>query len=42
MLGAFRDQQRTRMEFLELLKLRSGSLSITGLPLPQGSHHFDE
>jgi GTP cyclohydrolase IA len=39
MLGAFRDQQRTRMEFLELLKLRSGSLSITGLPLPQGSHH---
>ena len=38
MLGAFRDQARTRMEFLELLKLRSGSLSITGLPLPQGSH----
>jgi hypothetical protein len=27
------------MEFLELLKLRSGSLSVTGLPLPQGSHH---
>src|SRR6188472_2803074 len=24
MLGAFRDQSRTRMEFLELLKLRSG------------------
>src|SRR6185436_19684186 len=42
MLGAFRDQQRTRMEFLELLKLRSGSLSITGLPLPQGSHHIDD
>lgn len=41
MLGAFRDQQRTRMEFLELLKLRSGSLSLTGLPLPQGSHHED-
>jgi len=41
MLGAFRDQQRTRMEFLELLKLRSGSLSVTGLPLPQGSHHDD-
>ena len=39
MLGAFRDQQRTRMEFLELLKLRGGSLSITGLPLPQGTHH---
>jgi GTP cyclohydrolase I len=42
MLGAFREQSRTRMEFLELLKLRSGSLSVTGLPLPQGSHHFDE
>ena len=28
-------KQRTRMEFLELLKLRSGSLSITGLPLPR-------
>ena len=39
MLGAFRFQQRTLMEFLELLKLRSGSLSVTGLPLPQGSHH---
>jgi len=42
MLGAFRDQQRTRMEFLELLKLRSGSLSLTGLPLPGASHHADE
>src|SRR6478609_9310734 len=42
MLGAFRDQQRTRMEFLELLKLRGGNLSVTGLPLPQGSHHHDE
>ena len=42
MLGAFRDQQRTRMEFLELLKLRSGSLSITGLPLPHGSHHHND
>jgi GTP cyclohydrolase I len=42
MLGAFRDQSRTRMEFLELLKLKSGSLSITGLPLPQESHHFDD
>jgi len=31
MLGAFRDQARTRMEFLELLKLRSPSIgdSIT-------------
>ena len=42
MLGAFRDQVRTRMEFLELLKLRGGSLSVTGLPLPQGSHHIEE
>jgi GTP cyclohydrolase I len=42
MLGAFRDQQRTRMEFLELLKLRSGSLSLTGLPLPQGLHHHND
>src|ERR687889_743429 len=42
MLGAFRDQQRTRMEFLELLKLRSGSLStLSGLPLPGHSHHED-
>src|ERR687891_1012068 len=42
MLGAFRDQQRTRMEFLELLKLRSGSLStLTGLPLPGAAHHAD-
>ena len=42
MLGAFRDQARTRMEFLELLKLRSGTLSVTGMPLPQGSHHIDD
>src|SRR5215203_6546925 len=39
MLGAFQTQQRTRIEFLELLKLRGGNLSLTGLPLPQGSHH---
>ena len=32
MLGAFRDHARTRMEFLELLKLRSPGLSVTGLP----------
>jgi GTP cyclohydrolase I len=38
MLGAFRDQARTRMEFLELLKLR-GSLAVTGQPVPPGSHH---
>jgi GTP cyclohydrolase IA len=42
MLGAFQTQQRTRMEFLELLKLRGGNLSVTGLPLPQGSHHIDD
>jgi hypothetical protein len=42
MLGAFRDQARTRMEFLELLKLKSGTLSVTGLPLPQGSHHIED
>ena len=41
MLGAFRDQARTRMEFLELLKLKSGGLSVTGLPLPGSSHHDD-
>jgi GTP cyclohydrolase IA len=33
MLGAFRDNARTRMEFLELLKLRSGSTS----PLTQAA-----
>jgi GTP cyclohydrolase I len=42
MLGAFRDQARTRSEFLELLKLRSGGLSVTGMPLPQGSHHHSD
>jgi hypothetical protein len=31
------------MEFLELLKLKSGSFStVTGLPLPGTSHHLDE
>jgi GTP cyclohydrolase I len=33
MLGAFRDNARTRMEFLELLKLRGPSLSLTA-PTP--------
>jgi GTP cyclohydrolase I len=42
MLGAFQTQQRTRMEFLELLKLRSGGLSVTGHPIPQGTHGRDE
>src|SRR5436189_1168146 len=41
MLGAFRDSARTRMEFLELLKLRGGNLSLTGLPLPQDVHLED-
>jgi GTP cyclohydrolase IA len=38
MLGAFRDQSRTRMEFLELLKLRGGIASAG----PTHSHDFDE
>jgi len=42
MLGAFRDQSRTRMEFLELLKLRSGSISVTGMPIPDHTHDHDE
>jgi GTP cyclohydrolase I len=42
MLGAFQTQQRTRMEFLELLKLRGGNLTVSGLPLPQGPHHIDD
>lgn len=42
MLGALRDQSRTRMEFLELLKLRSGSMSVTGMPVPGHTHDHDE
>ena len=42
MLGAFREQSRTRMEFLELLKLRSGGLSVTGMQMPGLGHHHDE
>ena len=38
MLGAFREQSRTRMEFLELLKLRGGIVSAG----PTHSHDFDE
>ena len=38
MLGAFRDHSRTRMEFLELLKLRGG-IASSG---PTHSHDFDE
>ena len=40
MLGAFRDHARTRMEFLELLKLRNPSLTQVPLPLPaRASRH---
>ena len=42
MLGAFRDHARTRMEFLELLKLRSPGLSVTGLPVGVPSHDLDD
>src|SRR2546421_7112509 len=35
MLGAFRDNARTRMEFLELIKLRSAS-ALTRLDAPEG------
>ena len=38
MLGAFRDHARTRMEFLELLKLKSSGLSATGLTVPDEDH----
>ena len=36
MLGAFRDNARTRMEFLELLKLRQPGMTHSTLPLPVG------
>jgi GTP cyclohydrolase IA len=42
MLGAFRDHARTRMEFLELLKLRSPGLSVTGLPVGVPSHDLED
>ena len=42
MLGAFRDHARTRMEFLELLKLRSPGLSVSGLPVGVPSHDLDD
>jgi GTP cyclohydrolase I len=41
MLGAFRDNARTRMEFLELLKLRSPAMSAS-LPIPAFAHDLDE
>ena len=42
MLGAFRDNARTRMEFLELLKLRQPGMMHSTLPLPVGVSHLDE
>jgi GTP cyclohydrolase I len=42
MLGAFRDNARTRMEFLELLKLRQPGMTHNALPLPVGVSHLDE
>jgi len=42
MLGAFRDHARTRMEFLELLKLRNPSLTQSLLPLPAPATHLDD
>ena len=43
MLGAFRDSARTRMEFLELSKLRSAEPGDhSDRTLPRGSHHIDE
>jgi GTP cyclohydrolase I len=42
MLGAFRDHARTRMEFLELLKLRNPSLTQVSLPLPVPVSHLDD
>ena len=42
MLGAFRDNARTRMEFLELLKLRQPAMSQGALPLPAGVSHLDD
>jgi GTP cyclohydrolase I len=42
MLGAFRDNARTRMEFLELLKLRSPAQSAPLIPMPAFAHDLDE
>ena len=42
MLGAFRDNARTRMEFLELLKLRQPGMMHSTVPLPVGVSHLDE
>ena len=42
MLGAFRDQSRTRMEFLELLKLQKRQPVDHRPAAPTHSHDFDE
>jgi GTP cyclohydrolase I len=42
MLGGFRDHARTRMEFLELLKLRNPSLMQVPLPLPSPISHLED
>jgi GTP cyclohydrolase IA len=42
MLGVFRDHARTRMEFLELLKLRNPSLTQVSLPLPAPVSHLED
>jgi GTP cyclohydrolase I len=42
MLGVFRDHARTRMEFLELLKLRNPSLTQVPLPLPAPLSHLED
>ena len=41
MLGAFHDQARTRMEFLELLKLNSQGLAGTGVSSLAHTHDLD-
>jgi GTP cyclohydrolase I len=43
MLGAFRDHARTRMEFLELLRLKSPVISVAEpSPMPVGAHDLDD
>jgi GTP cyclohydrolase IA len=42
MLGAFHDQARTRMEFLELLKLRGTGRGVVLPDANADSHDFDE
>jgi GTP cyclohydrolase I len=42
MLGAFRDHARTRLEFLELLRLRAAGPAYDLMPLPVGAHDLDD